>query len=145
MNKERFKAVVATHLLLIKNEQVLLLMRHNTGYADGFYSVIAGHVDGNESIIEATIREAKEEANLILSRKDIEFGCVLHRKTFDREVIDFFFVIKEWPDTLENQEPDKCKELKFFSIKQLPTNMVPYVAYGIECVINKIPQSTYGW
>lgn len=118
MNTERFKAVIGTHILLMKEDQILLLLRQNTGYADGFYSLIAGHVDGNESILKATIREAKEEANLLLSEEDIQFGCILHRKATDFEAIDFFFVVKNWPDTLENVEPKKCKELKFFSSKR---------------------------
>ncbi len=43
----RFKALVAVHLFLIRDEQVLLLRRYNTGYADGQHSVIAGHLNGD--------------------------------------------------------------------------------------------------
>lgn len=38
---ERFKLVVAVHLILIKNGKILLLRRYNTGYEDGNYSVVA--------------------------------------------------------------------------------------------------------
>ena len=38
---ERFKLVVAVHLLLIENKKILLLRRFNTGYEDGNYSVVA--------------------------------------------------------------------------------------------------------
>ena len=35
MTPERFRAVVAVHLLLLRGEEVLLLRRGNTGYEDG--------------------------------------------------------------------------------------------------------------
>jgi 8-oxo-dGTP pyrophosphatase MutT (NUDIX family) len=66
---EHIKLPVAVHLFLKKNGKILLLRRYNTGYEDGNYSVIAGHIDGNENIYKAMIREAKEEAGIILSRK----------------------------------------------------------------------------
>ena len=53
----RFKLVVAVHLILIENGKILLLRRYNTGYEDGNYSVVAGHIDGNESVIKAMKRE----------------------------------------------------------------------------------------
>lgn len=44
--KERFKFVSAVHLFLIKDKEILLLKRFGTGYRDGEYSVVAGHMDG---------------------------------------------------------------------------------------------------
>ena len=57
-----FLAPVAVHLLLVKDDRVLLLKRYNTGYEDGNYSVVAGHIDGGEDLKTAMIREAREEA-----------------------------------------------------------------------------------
>ena len=45
-----FLAPVAVHLLLVKDDRVLLLKRYNTGYEDGNYSVVAGHIDGGEDL-----------------------------------------------------------------------------------------------
>ena len=50
---ERFKMRVAVHLILEHNNEFLLLRKYNTGYEDGNYSVIAGHLNGNETIKEA--------------------------------------------------------------------------------------------
>lgn len=47
--KERYKFISAVYLLLIKENQILLLKRANTGYEDGNYSLVAGHIDGNET------------------------------------------------------------------------------------------------
>ena len=81
---ERFKAVIAVHLILIKDNQILLLRRFNTGYEDGNYSVVAGHLDGNESVLKAMQREAFEEAGIQISEKDLQIVHVMHRKTPDR-------------------------------------------------------------
>ena len=69
-----FRLPVAVHLLLVKDDRILLLRRYNTGYEDGNYSVVAGHVDGGEQLKSAMVREAREEAGLDISPSNLE-GC----------------------------------------------------------------------
>ena len=56
---KRFTLLSAVHLVLIKDDKILLLRRKNTGYEDGKYSLVAGHLDGKESVTTAMIREAR--------------------------------------------------------------------------------------
>jgi 8-oxo-dGTP pyrophosphatase MutT (NUDIX family) len=76
---ERVKLPVAVHLFLIKDGNILLLRRYNTGYENGNYSIVAGHIDGNEHIYNAMIREANEEAGINILKENLETIQVVHR------------------------------------------------------------------
>ena len=88
---ERMKLPVSAQLFLIEGDEILLLRRYNTGYEDSKYSVVAGHIDGNESVAEAMIREAKEEADITIAKEDLQTIHVMHRKKIRGEYIDYFF------------------------------------------------------
>jgi 8-oxo-dGTP diphosphatase len=141
---ERFKLIAAVHIFLIRNHQILLLRRFNTGFADGQYSVIAGHLDGNEEVIAAAIREAKEEAGITILPMDIQVVGVMHRRSAD-ERVDFFVRVFEWAGEIRNMEPDKCDELAWFDLDHPPRNMVPYVRRAIENYRRDRWFDSYGW
>jgi len=106
--QKRFKLVPSSYLVLIKNNKILLLRRINTGFQDGKYGLVAGHVEKNEGFTKAMIREAKEEANIVLNSKDLEVAHVLNRsekKNKDVEIkerIDVFFIAKKWQGEIKN-------------------------------------------
>lgn len=142
---ERFKITPAAHLLLFKEGKTLLSRRFNTGWEDGNYSVIGGHLEGNETVLQATIREAKEEAGIILQPEDLEFAHVVHRKTPVEERVDFFATAKKWSGEPRILEPHKCDELKWFDVNELPANTIQYVRQGIEFTTKKVFYSECGW
>ncbi|MGC5326580.1 NUDIX hydrolase [Brevibacillus sp. SYSU BS000544] len=142
--QERFKLATAVHLFFIKDSQILLLRRWNTGYEDGNYSVVAGHLDGNEEVREAAVREAKEEAGVQLEIADVEVVGVMHRKSAD-ERIDFFITVSKWDGEISNMEPDKCDDLSWHSLDSLPHNIIPYVKRAIENYRKGITFDSFGW
>jgi len=142
--KKRFKLVVATHLFLIKNGQILLLRRFNTGYRDGQYSVPAGHLDGSESSKIAMVREIKEEIGINIKPNDLEFVHLMHRLA-EYEGLDFFFTAKNWRGTPKIMEKNKCDDLRWFPIDKLPKNMVPYVRSAISSFRKNKVYSEFGW
>lgn len=145
MPKNRFKMPVAVHLLLIREDKILLLRRYNTGYEDGNYSVIAGHVDGDEDFKTAMIREAKEEAGITIQRQVIKPIQVMHRKKQDEERIDYFLVADRWDGTIVNMETDKCDELSWFAIDDLPENIIPYIKWAVTQYKEGNQFTLFGW
>jgi 8-oxo-dGTP diphosphatase len=142
--RQRFKLISAVHLFLMRNNEVLLLRRFNTGYEDGKYSVIAGHLDGGEEVKAATIREAQEEAGITIATSDLQVVGVMHRKSTE-ERIDFFLVATSWSSELRNMEPDKCDQLAWFDLEALPENMVPYVKKALDNYRHGNWFDSYGW
>ena len=135
---------VAVHLFLIKGNKVLLLRRFNTGYEDGNYSVIAGHIDGGENVYSAMIREAKEEAGINIWLSDLKAVQVMHRKKED-ERIDYFFVCEKWEGEVRITEPDKCDELRWVEVSALPENTIDYVREALRNYRDGVLFSVYGW
>jgi 8-oxo-dGTP diphosphatase len=124
----RFQATVAVHLFLLRGDEVLLLRRQNTGYEDGSYSVIAGHLDGGETATAAMAREAAEEARIGVTPADLKFVHVMHRREAGAdERIDVFFTATTWEGEPAIGEPEKCSELRWARLDALPGNVVPYV------------------
>ena len=127
----RFMQPCAVHLLLVRDGQVLLLRRANTGYEDGNFSVIAGHLDGGEEVITAAIREAQEEADITLASDALRVVGVMHRRSND-ERIDFFVEAGVWQGEITNAEPQKCSELTWYPLDALPANVIPYVRHALD-------------
>ena len=145
MKKERFKLVPSVYLILKKDDTILLSLRENTGYMDGFYSLVAGHVDGNEPARFACVREAKEEANMDILVEELKVGCIMHRLAEERECIDMFFILENYNGTIENTEPQKCGGLKYFDLDNLPENIIPYIKTAIENALNNVVYCEYGF
>lgn len=147
MKKERFKFTPAVYLILEKDNKFLLSRRFNTGYEDGNYSFVAGHLNGDETLMQAMIREAKEEIGIDIKPENLEVVHVMHRKTpnENEERIDFFIAAKKWNGKPKNMEPHKCDDLNWFVLNNLPSNVIPYIRQAIGCVFKNIFYSEYGW
>ena len=89
-------------------------------------------------------REASEEAGITIKPENLQFAHVMHRMA-EEERIDFFFIAKSWEGTPTNKEPEKCDDLSWFLLLDLPTNIIPYVKHAIECYIAKTAYSEFGW
>lgn len=85
MPKNYHTNIPASYLILIKDNKILLLRRANTGFKDGFYSMVAGHVDPGETFTDCIIREAQEEAGITLTIQDISVMHMMHRKSSQYE------------------------------------------------------------
>jgi 8-oxo-dGTP diphosphatase len=131
MVQERFVFIPEIALFLIREGKILLLRRANTGYEDGKYCFPAGHKEALEPATLAVIREAKEEAGIDVAESDIEFVHYTQRNCGDHERAAFFFRAKEWQGEPSNIEPQKCDDMQWFPLDQLP-EMIPYMRAALE-------------
>jgi len=132
-------------LLFYRDEEVLLLKRYNTGFEDGKWSVVAGRIDGEEDVVSAAIREAREEAGVEINPTEIEVVGVMHRKNIDSEWIDFYLNVKSWKGHITNMEPHRCEELRWFNLNDLPDNLIPYIRKAIQKDHKQLWFESFGW
>lgn len=122
--EERYKSMIVVDLMLDRNnngkKEILLALRKNTGYNDGEYELPGGHVEADEDVIQAMIREAKEELNIELKREDLKIKHILHHYKGNR--IKFIISANSYTGELKIGEPDKCEKLEWFSLNELPSN-----------------------
>ena len=138
MPKERFKIIPAVYLVLVKDNKILLSRRYNTGYFDNYYSFPAGHLDGEETVKQAMIRETKEETGIVLDSSDLKLIHTMNRRIPNDERVDFFFTVEKWQGEPKIMEPEKCSDLSWFELNNLPNNIIPYIKQVIESYLSGI-------
>ena len=143
-NMERFTLRAAVYLLLIKEGKVLLIRRFKTGWRDGEYTLPAGHVDGGESVRAELCREAKEEIGISIKPADLQFVHVMHQRD-KQEYIDFYFAAKTWEGEPANCEPEKCDDLRWAPLNELPENVIPNVKQALAAYAAGDGYSEFGW
>lgn len=143
--RNNFTYVGSAYLFLIEDNKILLQRRYQTGFEDGNYGVPAGHLDGGETAKEGCVREIKEEIGIDLKPEDLTVVAVMHRKAQNDERIDFFMTTSRYEGEVQNCEPDKCDDLSWFPLDDLPENIVEYVKVAIESYKSGAFYSEYGW
>ncbi len=149
MVQQRFRKLrsnthVNAYLILKKDDKVLLSLRKNTGYGDGLFGLIAGHVEYGESATAAIVREANEEIGIRITPSNLKVAHVLHRQT-NRLNVDIFFECSTWSLPIINLEPEKCECLEFFPVDALPVNTLDYILEVFRNIYKGKFYSESGW
>ena len=131
----RFSIVPAAYVLLLRGspadgEEVLLQLRQGTGYMDGHWALLAGHVEAGESVFEAACREAAEEAGVAVEPGDLDPLTGMHRTLRGggpvEQRADFFFAARRWRGVPVVTEVGKTVDMGWFALDALPTPVVPH-------------------
>lgn len=134
MAAERFKLPVVVFLLLVQNGKVLLLRRLNSGWYDGYYDLVAGHIEVNETLSEAICREALEEVGIVIQPANARFVQLIHSYSVEtgNEYLHVYFTPTDWSGKPSIMEPDKSDDLQWFPLDHLPTNLAPGTKNALE-------------
>lgn len=134
---DRFRLVPAAYVVMRRQDEVLLQLRSNTGYMDGYWAMAAaGHVEADESVFEAAAREAREELGIDVAPGDLKPLCTMHRTVPNPRPVDeradFFFECWAWSGKPRRVETDKAAELRWFPLNALPSPVVPHERFVLD-------------
>ena len=135
---DRFQVIPAAYVVLRRGDEVLMLLRANTGYMDGYWAVPAGHVEKDESVLAAALREVREEVGVEIDPDDLVPVTAMHRTGGNGQAIDervdFFFTTSRWRGEPRLMEPGKAAGLSWFALGELPDPVVPHEARVLEAL-----------
>lgn len=150
--KQRFLTPSAAIVMLLKNDggttKVLLQRRQNTGFMDGLWDLsCSGHVEHGENMTQTAVREANEELDITISPEDIKFFTFVHKreKEWDLTYYNAYFVCEHYAGEPRIAEPEKCSELKWFDIDNLPEDLINDRKKAIAAYLSGVHYIEYGW
>ena len=136
----------SVNVFIIHGRKLLLGRRADTGWMDGHLCPPGGHVEKGESPIVAAIREVQEELGVTIQPSDLEFACVAARNTSPVEYVAYEFVMHSSAYTFQNAEPEKCSELVWVDINNLPHDVIDHFRQIIEQgILGKKPYLELGF
>ncbi|MEW2626029.1 NUDIX domain-containing protein [Streptomyces sp. NPDC048106] len=139
--------VVGVHLYLERDGHVLLGLRHpDSAYAGGSWHVLAGHCEA-EAASACLVREADEEAGIVLEPADIDLVHTVHmrERPTDPPRVQLFFRARRWLGEPKLRELDKCMSWQWWNVKDLPGLIVPYTRAAIEGIQAGRTYTELGW
>lgn len=125
---------------IIEKENKFLLVREAKKHCYGKWNFPSGHVEENEYITDAAIREVKEETNLDIKLKGL---ISIYNNMFDGSFsISFVFASEIENNNIPKFNHDEILEIKWFSledIKKMRTELrdEDYIIDSIEKYNNK--------
>jgi 8-oxo-dGTP diphosphatase len=104
---------LAVYLILRRGDEVLFGLRQGTGYRDGEWGLPSGKLEAGERLIDAMVREAREEVGLELEPTSLRIATAVERDTDTGLWLDVFYECDVWHGEPVNGEPAKCAELRW--------------------------------
>ncbi|UNZ21307.1 NUDIX domain-containing protein [Streptomyces sp. 891-h] len=126
---------------------MLLGLRHpDSTFAPNTWHFLAGHCE-REAAVTCLVREAEEEAGLLIGPGDVELVHLVHLVDSPGALprIQLVFRARTWSGTPKVLEPDRCVEWRWWAPKDLPTEVVAYARLAIDGVLAGRTYSQMGW
>ena len=123
--------IPGTCMILQQGNKILLGLRQNTGFMNGYWGLPGGHVEAHETFTQAILREAKEELGIVLEKPHV-VHVMQHNREGQPERIHVFFHATKWQGEITNPEPQFCAGLEWFDLDHLPEKLIPYMKDAVE-------------
>jgi 8-oxo-dGTP pyrophosphatase MutT (NUDIX family) len=132
-------------VVLRRDGAFVALRRVNTGVMDGHFSVPAGAVEAGETLLEAAVREAREEVGVSLEPGSLRLAHTMHCRTLGEAWLGHVFVADDWAGEPALMEPDRHADLRMASPAVMPEPFVPYVRAALEGIERGEAFSAWGF
>jgi 8-oxo-dGTP diphosphatase len=139
--RHHYQAVVDVYLLLMRDRQVLLGRRENTGYGDGAYEPPSCRLDERETVVEAAIRLAAAQAGIDLEPSHVSLAHVMHDVSGAGRIA-FFLIADGWDGTPDGPGGSYC-DFAWFDLDDLPANMIDRARVALRSCAAGTAFSTY--
>ena len=117
------KPIVGIGAIIFNDNKELLLLHRIGEVGKDTWGLPGGKMEKYESFKDCIIREVKEEVNLDIDRlwfADLTNDIMLD---IDHHYVTLYFQVIDFSGKLKNMEPEKCSELKWFNLNELPENL----------------------
>ncbi|MGP1583133.1 MAG: NUDIX domain-containing protein [Candidatus Altimarinota bacterium] len=136
---------IAVVSVVIRNNNILLLKRKNTPWMNGYWGIPGGRLDAGESMTHGAIRELREETGLTISDENIAFKSIVQHKDERGERIYFIIQVVDINEEPQNREPEKCEDMQWFPLNNLPQNITPQVQIALDAIQNQEHYQEFGY
>ncbi|PCI30581.1 MAG: NUDIX hydrolase [SAR324 cluster bacterium] len=119
-------------VILLDERKVLLGLRKNTEAFDGYWAFVGGRVEPGESLQDALVREAWEEIGIRIDPGGLKEPVVHRERGKTMERTHFMFEVRHWQGDPVNREPELCAQVSWFSVDDLPQNMIPFCKEALK-------------
>ena len=127
----KLKVSLKVRLILYHKGKILLLRQ--TKPNGGNYTLVGGNIEQKEFAKETLIREAYEEAGILLKQRNLQLVHVMHKLKKGEQRIIMYFKAYKWDGELRARETNKFKDAEWFSLDKLPPNLT----VTVRQVLNK--------
>jgi ADP-ribose pyrophosphatase YjhB (NUDIX family) len=103
------KKVVASAVMFNSELKMLMCRNKLTG---SLYCSSGGKVEGTEMVVEAIVRELREETGITTTIDDLEY--LGHCEVKDKLI--FFHLVYRWTGEIKNMEPEKHSDWEWLSL-----------------------------
>jgi 8-oxo-dGTP diphosphatase len=126
---------IGVHIVMVDEGGRVLFGRRARGLrlAGGQWSTPCGNLEV-EPAPHGAAREAHEELGIVIDPTELVFAHLIHfvnQEGFG-PAFTAFFIARTWTGTPRICEPDKCDELEWRALDDLPQPIVPYVASSLD-------------
>lgn len=102
----------------------LLQRRAGTGFLDGYYDLMSGHLEYDESSETCGVRETEEESGLVVKPADLELATMF-QSDFEPDIryINYIYKTSKFEGTPSIGEPEKIDHMEWFAPGEFPEKL----------------------